>query len=322
MVVVTGCAGFVGFHVSMALLRRGETVLGIDNLSDYYSVALKQWRLRHLQAGADFIFYECDIADELALQQCAALRQTKSCIHLAAQAGVRHSVQNPQSHVVNNVLGTTNILEAARAYEWRSLVVASTSSVYANQKSPFREDVVDLRPISPYSASKLCCEVMVDAWRRTHDIPASVVRFFTVYGPAGRPDMSVFRFIENTITGRTITVYGDGKQRRDFTYVDDIVAGVLAAHANPAVGIVNLGGERCYPLNVLLDIVEQAVGKRHEILHLDPIACDMRETLASTDKAADLLGWKAQVGLAEGIARTVNWHVCNRNVLQSIIDCA
>ncbi len=303
-------------------MRLGEAVLGIDNLSDYYSVDLKRWRLRHLQTNSAFIFYECDIANQLALQRCAFLKQTKSCIHLAAQAGVRHSVRNPQSHVVNNVLGTTNILEAARTYRWRGLVVASTSSVYANQPPPFREDIVDLRPISPYSASKLCCEVMVDAWRRTHDIPASVVRFFTVYGPAGRPDMSVFRFIENTITGRKIIVYGDGNQRRDFTYVDDIVAGVLAAHANPSVGIVNLGGERCYPLSVLIDIIQRSVGKRSEVLHLDAVSCDMQETLANTTKAADLLAWKAQTGLAEGIKKTVEWHICNRNVLQSIIDCA
>ena len=314
-VLLTGAAGFIGYHVAEALLARGERVLGVDNLNTYYDVRLKQARLARLSDRPGFEFHRADIADREAIHDL--VRENKdigAIVHLAAQAGVRYSLVDPYSYVQSNVMGHLVVLEAARLLpQLRHLVYASSSSVYgANTALPFREtDRVDT-PISVYAATKRADELMSHAYAHLHGLPQTGLRFFTVYGPWGRPDMAYYSFAKAIVAGKPITIYDGGTPRRDFTYIDDIVAGVIGCLDRPPDGVLparvlNIGNHRSEPVSTLIALLEQALGRRAIVTHVPRPAADVQETFASVIAIAALTGFAPGTSLAEGIPRFVAW---------------
>ncbi|MDW8067148.1 MAG: NAD-dependent epimerase/dehydratase family protein, partial [Aquificaceae bacterium] len=242
--LVTGCAGFIGWKVSEKLLQKGHKVVGIDNMNDYYDVKLKEYRLNSLKEYSNFEFYPIDIENFDALKEVFRKHSFDCVINEAARAGVRYSIQNPHIYFTTNVIGTLNLLELCKHTEVKKFVLASTSSLYAGQSMPFKEDLPVNTPISPYAASKKSAEVLCYTYHYLYGIDVSVVRYFTVYGPAGRPDMSVFRFIKWILEDKPLQVFGDGSQSRDFTYVDDIAEGTLLATKPMGYEIINLGNNQ------------------------------------------------------------------------------
>ena len=315
-VLVTGVAGFIGSHVAAALLARGDAVIGIDNLNSYYDVRLKQARLARLTGQARFRFEMLDVSDRTAMEGlCAAHPEIDRIVHLAAQAGVRHSLVDPYSYVQSNVMGHLVVLEAARRLTGlRHLVYASTSSVYgANTAMPFREtDRVDT-PMSLYAATKRADELMSHAYAHLFGLPQTGLRFFTVYGPWGRPDMAYYSFARAIVAGEPITLYDDGRLRRDFTYVDDIVAGVSGALDRPPaadglpVRVLNIGNHRGEAVRTLVGLLEESLGRRAVVRSAPRPAADVEETFASVDAIHALTGFVPQTSLAEGIPRFVAW---------------
>ena len=313
-VLVTGAAGFIGFHVSKALLARGEQVIGVDNLNDYYPPSLKRARLEQLAPDAGFAFHEADIADHDAL--CALLdgADVKTAIHLAAQAGVRYSIDNPFAYGRANLTGHLSVLELARRFEFDHLVYASSSSVYgANTETPFSEDHRTDAPVSLYGATKKADEALSESYARLYGLAQTGLRFFTVYGPWGRPDMAYWSFTENMLKGEPIKVFNHGKMARDFTYIDDIVDGVIAAHANPpteAQGfheIYNLGNDRPEDLMTMIGILEKELGVAAEKDMLGMQQGDVERTWADISKARRALGYDPKTSLEDGLARFVAW---------------
>lgn len=314
-VLVTGAAGFVGSHVAHALLDRGETVVGVDNLNDYYDVALKQARLDRLAARGGFAFARLDVADRAAVADLVAAHPgIDAIVHLAAQAGVRHSMIDPYAYVQANVMGHLVMLEAARRLSGlRHLVYASTSSVYgANTAMPFREtDRVDT-PLSLYAATKRADELMSHAYGHLYGLPQTGLRFFTVYGPWGRPDMAYYSFARAIVAGEPITLYDDGRLKRDFTYVDDIVAGVVGCLDQPPPAaaptrVLNIGNHRGEEVRTLVALLEQALRRRAVVRSAPRPAADVEETFASVEAIGALTGFAPLVSLAEGIPRFVAW---------------
>jgi len=318
-ILLTGEAGFIGFQTARQLLARGDEVVGLDNLNDYYDVRLKEHRLQQLVGLPGFSFQRVDIEDRAAVERVVAGAGFDAVVNLAARAGVRYSMENPFVYLATNALGTLNLLEAMRAHGVTKLVLASTSSLYAGQPMPFHEDLPVNTPISPYAASKKAAEVMAYSYRFLYEIDVTVVRYFTVYGPAGRPDMSLFRFIRWIDEGTPLELFGDGSQTRDFTYVDDIAAGTIAALAPVGYEIVNLGGGRePTSLNDVIAAIERRLGKT-AVLDRKPFQkIDLQDTRADIAKAKRLFGWEPRVGLAEGIERTVDWYLANRALARSI----
>jgi UDP-glucuronate 4-epimerase len=318
-ILVTGAAGFIGYHVASALLERGETVVGVDNLNPYYSVALKEARLARLRGHAAFVFEQADIADRAALPQLAARHPgIDRIVHLAAQAGVRYSLQNPYAYVEANVMGHLVLLEAARRLEGlRSLVYASSSSVYgANKKQPFSvEDAVDT-PVSLYAATKRADELITEAYCHLYRLPCTGLRFFTVYGPWGRPDMAAYLFTDAIVAGRPIDVYNEGRMARDFTYIDDIVAGVIAALDRPpeanAAGvrhnIYNLGNHRPEKLLDFIAVLERELGRTAEKRLLPMQPGDVVESFADIEATRRDLGFEPKTPIEVGLARFVAWY--------------
>ncbi len=313
-ILVTGAAGFIGYHVSCALLARGEPVLGVDNLNPYYDVALKQARLGLLQDRPGFSFGKLDIADSEAVQALTAGHpEIRAIVHLAAQAGVRHSLVDPLAYVHSNVLGHLVIQEAARRLpRLQHLVYASSSSVYgSNQALPFSEtDRVDT-PISLYAATKRAGELMSHAYGRVFGLPQTGLRFFTVYGPWGRPDMAYFSFARAIVTGEPITLY-DGNPRRDFTYVDDVVAGLLGVLDRPPpqaapARLLNIGNHRSEEVRTLISLLERELGREAIILTAPRPSVDVEETFAAVDAIAALTGFAPRTPLAAGIPRFAEW---------------
>jgi UDP-glucuronate 4-epimerase len=317
-ILVTGAAGFIGFHVSRALLRRGERVVGVDNLSPYYSVKLKRARLARLDGDARFAFRQVDIADREAMQGVlAAHPDLDRVIHLAAQAGVRYSLENPYAYVQANIDGHLVILELCRHRDGlKHLVYASSSSVYgANRTLPFSvEDRVD-HPVSLYAATKRADELISHTYSHLYGIPMTGLRFFTAYGPWGRPDMSAFIFTRAIFEGRPIPVFNNGDMRRDFTYIDDAVDGVLAAldrppaseADRPAHRLYNLGNHRSEDLMRFIGLIEQAVGRKAEIQFLPMQPGDVKETYADIESTTRDLGFHPKTSVDEGIPRFVQW---------------
>ncbi len=318
-VLVTGAAGFIGYHVAAALLARGEAVIGLDNLNDYYDVKLKEARLARLAGRAGFGFARLDIADAGAV---AALVERHAAIdrivHLAAQAGVRYSLVNPAAYTRSNVTGQLEMLELARRLpDLRHMVYASSSSVYGgNTKLPFSvSDPVD-RPLSLYAATKRAGELMAFNYSHLFGLPLTGLRFFTVYGPWGRPDMSAIIFARAVLAGAPITVFNQGNMRRDFTYIDDIVAGVLAALDRPPPGgvdgpphqIYNLGNHRSEPLMRFIEVIEQACGRKAIIEFAPMQPGDVPETYADIATSERDLGFAPRVTIDEGIPRLVDWY--------------
>ncbi len=312
-IVVTGAAGFIGYHVADALLRRGEAVLGVDDLNPYYDVGLKRARLARLQALDGFAFAPLDLAEPGALEAALAGYDVDRIVHLAAQAGVRHSLVAPFDYTRANVTGHLAVLEAARARPaLRHLVYASSSSVYGDsQRIPFREDAPLGRPLSLYAATKRAGEAMADSYSHLFGTPTSGLRFFTVYGAWGRPDMAYFQFGRAILRGEPVTLYDDGRVRRDFTYIDDIVAGVVGCLDMPpkrgAARVFNVGNTRSEPVSALVAALEAALGRR-AVIHLAARpAADVAATEADVGALAALCGFAPRTTLAEGIARFAGW---------------
>ncbi|MAH26083.1 MAG: nucleotide sugar epimerase [Opitutae bacterium] len=321
--LVSGAAGFIASKVSKQLLDQGDRVIGVDNLNNYYDVRLKIWRLEQLKAHPNseyFSFFDLDIEDQAKLSD---LFQAKGpfdgVLNLAARAGVRYSMENPHVYLSTNAEGTLNLLECMRIQGCKKLVLASTSSLYAGQKMPFNEDLAVNEPLSPYAASKKAGELMAYSYRKLYQMDVSVVRYFTVFGPAGRPDMSIFRFIKWIDEGMPIEMFGDGSQSRDFTYVDDIARGTVAAIQDVGYQIINLGGGRNpVSLNTIISKLEELLGKKANIDHKPFHVADLMETWADISKAKSLLGWEPQVSLDEGLEKSVQWYMDNRNWLKEI----
>jgi UDP-glucuronate 4-epimerase len=316
LVLVTGAAGFIGFHVAAALLKRGDTVVGIDNLNDYYSVALKRGRLAQLEAQRGFTFHQADVGDPEAIMSLIdSYKRAEGVIHLAAQAGVRYSLENPYAYVHSNVMGQVVMLEAVRRLDrLRCFVYASSSSVYGgNKKQPFSiDDRVD-DPISLYAATKRSCELSARTYSHLFGIPANGLRFFTVYGPWGRPDMAAYLFADAIMAGRPISVFNEGKMERDFTYIEDIVAGTVAALDRPPAGSVphkvyNLGNHRPEPLMRFIELLEQALGRSaiKEMLPMQP--GDVPSSFAEIEASQRELGFDPRTPIVEGIPKFVEWY--------------
>ena len=315
-VLVTGCAGFIGFHVARLLLERGESVIGLDDLNDYYSPALKRARLDRLEERSGFRFVAGNVCDPgVVAEALRAGPPVRRIVHLAAQAGVRHSLADPGLHVRSNVLGHVTLLEAARHLDGLEHVVfASSSSVYGlNERMPFAEvDRVD-RPNSVYAASKRSGELMAHAYGQLYGIPQTGLRFFTVYGPWGRPDMAYYAFALAIAEGRPLTLYDEPELCRDFTYIHDVADGVLRALALPPdpdrepVRLVNLGNHRRERVSTLVTLLEQAIGRKAVIALTPKPPSDLSATWASVERAADLFGWHPTTSLEEGVPRFVAW---------------
>jgi nucleoside-diphosphate-sugar epimerase len=320
--LVTGAAGFIASHVVRLLLDAGHEVVGIDNMNDAYDPALKQWRLAQIRGRPGFAFHELDICDPARLESLFAQRPQPAfaaVINLAARAGVRPSVDNPWVYFHTNADGTLNLLDLCRRFGVKKFVLASTSSLYGSHNAvPFREDDDTDRPLSPYAASKKAAEAIAFTYHHLHKIDVSVLRYFTVYGPAGRPDMSVFRFVRQIAEGEPLTVYGDGSQSRDFTYVDDIARGTIAAIVPLGFEIINLGGDRPVELNAVICHIAELLGRQPKIVSLPPHPADVPATWAAIGKAKSLLNWSPETAIEKGLKSCVQWYEANRDEARRI----
>lgn len=316
MILVTGAAGFIGFHVAEALLARGELVLGIDNLSSYYDVTLKEARLARLEANPNFVFRKLEISDRAAMLDLPrAFPNVSGIVHLAAQAGVRHSLTDPYVYVQSNVMGQVVMLELARTCtSLAHFVYASSSSVYGgNDKLPFSVDDPVTQPNSLYAATKRADELIGYTYAHLYSVPATGLRFFTVYGPWGRPDMAAFIFTRAILAGEPIRVFNRGEMWRDFTYIDDIVSGVLRALDRPPAGapphaLYNLGNHRSEKLTEFIAMLESSIGKKAQIL-LEPMQPgDVAATYADIESSRRDLGFEPVTPIREGIPRFIRWY--------------
>jgi len=346
-ILVTGVAGFIGAKVAELLLADGHRVVGVDNLNDAYDVRLKRWRLARLEGKPGFEFHRLDITNLGGLRELwesrelGETRETRelwetrelreleggapfdAVINLAARAGVRYSVENPWVYFETNVTGTLNLLELCRGYGVEKFVLASSSSVYGDVGAlarpnvqafqPFREDQPTDRPLSPYAASKKAAEALCYTYHYLHGLDVTVFRYFTVYGPAGRPDMMPFRLAQWVSEGRPVTVFGDGGQSRDFTYVDDIARGTIAGLRPLGYEIINLGSDRPVVLMDAIRLVEELTGQEAQLVHKPVHPADVRATWAAIGKAERLLDWRPQTAFRDGMARLVAWYRANRS---------
>ncbi|MDB4753617.1 GDP-mannose 4,6-dehydratase, partial [Akkermansiaceae bacterium] len=301
-------------------IQDGHQVVGVDNMNDYYDVSVKRYRLEKVQQKKEFEFLQIDIEDKNALETCFQNKSFDAVINLAARAGVRASMIDPFIYLSTNILGTLNLLDLMVKYGVRRFVMASTSSLYAGKPMPFLETADVRQPLSPYAASKLGAEGMAYTYHHLHQLDVSILRYFTVYGPAGRPDMSPFRFTESIIRDEPIILYGDGNQTRDFTFIDDIALGTIAATEFCSdFEIFNLGGgNQPISINLMISEIEQHLGKKPEIVYQPTNNADMADTFANIEKASSMLGWKPAVKPIEGFKKTVNWHCENQAWLREI----
>ena len=320
--LVTGCAGFIGWKVTEFLLEAGHTVVGIDNINKAYDAQVKQWRLQQLEGIPNFQFHRSDICDRDGLRAIfeSGTPTFDAVINLAARAGVRQSVEDPWVYVDTNVTGTLNLLELCREFAVRKFVLASTSSLYgANNPLPFSEEANTDGPLSPYAASKKGAESICHSYHHLYGIDVTIFRFFTVYGPAGRPDMSAFRFVQWISEGKPVIVYGDGKQSsRDYTYLEDIVRGVIAGLKPLNYEVINLGSDSPIVLIDTIRLIEELVGKEAQLSHQPFHPADVRATWADIRKAEKLLDWRPQVTFREGITALVEWYQANHEWAKDI----
>jgi UDP-glucuronate 4-epimerase len=317
-VLVTGVAGFIGMYVAERLLARGDTVVGIDNLNDYYDVSLKEARLARLTPHPAFHFVKLDLADRDGMAALFRQERPDAVINLAAQAGVRYSLKNPLAYADSNLLGFVNVLEGCRHNGVSHLLYASSSSVYGgNKKVPFAEDDNVDHPVSLYAATKKANELMAYSYSHLYGIPSTGLRFFTVYGPWGRPDMAYFSFTQNILAGKPIDVFNHGKMRRDFTYIDDIVEGVVRILDKPPVStnnepphtLFNIGNHQPVELMAFIGILENALGKKASYNFLPMQDGDVPITYAETSRLRSAVGFSPSTPLAEGIGRFVAWYL-------------
>lgn len=318
--LVTGAAGFIGARTAEMLIGAGHTVTGVDNINEAYDVRLKEYRLKRLRAMPGFTFHKIDIASKQDVFTHLSGKKYDGLINLASWAGVRASVENPWIFVESIVLGTLNMLELCRHNKVPKFVLASTSSIYgANPPYPTPETASSSEPLQPYAASKKGAEAMAHAYHHLHGIDVTVVRFFTVYGPAGRPDLAIFRFVQWITEDRPVQVNGDGEQSRGFTYIDDIVRGIIAALKPVGYEIVNLGGHEVITINNLIKLAEEIIGKKANVQYGPANPADMFTNWADVTKAGELLGWEPQVNLREGITRLVEWYDAERAWAREVI---
>lgn len=318
-ILVTGAAGFIGFHTSLKLLESGKTVVGIDNLNDYYDVNLKKARIAELEKFDQFKFVKLEISDKAAMENLWRDHGPfKKVVHLAAQAGVRYSLENPYAYITSNCMGHLTVLEMCRHTEgFEHLVYASSSSVYGgNEKLPYSvHDSVD-HPISLYAATKRADELMSHSYAHLYNLPQTGMRFFTVYGPWGRPDMALFIFTKAIVEGRKVPVFNNGEMKRDFTYIDDIIQGVLAALENPPIRegkkaparVLNIGNTRSENLMDYVRIIEEKLGRSADIEFLPMQAGDIAETYADIEETTRLTGFKPTTTIREGVPKFISWY--------------
>jgi UDP-glucuronate 4-epimerase len=341
-VLVTGVAGFIAARTTELLLESGHEVVGVDNLNNYYDIRLKLYRLQSILklSGADpkvldsvspereFVdsFYEppkiksdnfefnlLDIEDKKSVRKLFEKYQFDVVLNLAARAGVRYSMIDPDVYMRTNAMGTLNLMDAMRDIGCNKMVLASTSSLYAGQPVPFSEDLPVNTPISPYAASKKAAEMLAYSYHHLYNLDISIVRYFTVFGPAGRPDMSIFRFIKWIDEGQPIELFGDGSQSRDFTYVDDIAKGTIAAMKPLGYEVLNLGGgKNPISLNEIIEFIESSLNKKAQIKYLPFHIADIKETWADIDKAKGILKWSPSEQIFEGVQKSINWFEDNR----------
>ena len=308
--IVTGAAGFIGSCVSQLLIEDGHTVIGIDNMNHAYDVRIKEFRLKPLLEQEEFTFYKKDISIWEEVKEIGeSSPQIDGVINLAARAGVRASTEDPWGFLASNTTGTLNMLELCRHYNVPKIVQASTSSIYgANPPYPTPETANSDRPLQAYAASKKGAEALCHSYHHLFGVDVSILRFFTVYGPAGRPDLAMFRFVQWVTEGRTLHLNGDGEQSRGFTYLDDIARGIILALKPLGYEIINLGGHEVITINALIALTEELVGKKATIETHPWHIADMRRNQADVTKAREMLGWEPRVGLREGMQNLVDWY--------------
>jgi UDP-glucuronate 4-epimerase len=317
--LVAGAAGFIGARTSEFLIKDGHTVVGIDNMNDAYDRRMKEYRLRRLQTSPEFTFHQLDIADRSMIDRFKD-QTFAGVINLAARAGVRASVDNPWVFVESNVTGTLNLLEICRQTGTKKFVVASTSSIYgSNPPYPTPESASSSEPLQPYAASKKGAEAMAHAYHHLYGIDISVVRYFTVYGPAGRPDLALFRFVQWITEGRPVQVNGNGEQSRGFTYIDDIARGTILALKPLGYEVINLGGHEVITINDLIKLIEDVVGKKAIVDYGPPNPADMFTNWADVSKAGELLGWEPQFNMRAGVEKLVEWYNAEREWTSEIL---
>jgi nucleoside-diphosphate-sugar epimerase len=318
-ILVTGCAGFIGSRVSALLSATGHEVVGIDNLSDAYDVRMKQLRVDNLLALNAVEWVNSDITNNESVRALMSNIKPDAVINLAARAGVRQSIDNPWVYYDTNVIGTLNLLEACKEFGVSRFLLASTSSVYGNSSMPFSEDAHIEDLLSPYAASKKSAEDLCRLYWRLFDFDTTIFRFFTVYGPSGRPDMSIFRFVKWIFEEESVQLNGDGTQRRDFTFVDDVARGVVESlDRHPGFEVINLGSDRPVEINQVISEIEMVVGKPAIIEHHPFPQTDMIATWANISRARELLDWEPETSLEEGINATVDWYKENRDFAKNI----
>ena len=316
--VVTGCAGFIGWKTCEQLLCHGATVVGIDNLNTAYDPRLKLWRLRRLHAYASFRFVRADITEKSALEPILKRSEPDAVLNLAARAGVRQSLQDPWSYYATNLIGTLNLLELCRELGIPKFVLASTSSVYGAGTPPFREEDATDRPLSPYAASKRAAELLCATYHTLYGLDITVLRYFTVYGPAGRPDMSLYIFTERLLRGEPLEIFGDGAQERDFTYVDDIADGTVRALRPLGYAVINLGNCQRIRLLDAVRLLGELLQRSPQLVFRPAHPAAVPATEADISRARALLGWSPQTPFAEGIRHLVEWHLRHRQELERI----
>ena len=319
--LITGAAGFIASRVSQFLLDSGHIVVGIDNLCNAYDVRLKHWRLAQLKPNANFVFYEQDICDFDALTKIFEVHPNiDGVFNLAARAGVRASVENPWVFVNTNTVGTLNMLEQATRHNVPKFILASTSSIYgANAPLPTSESADSSHPLQPYSASKKGAEALCHSYHFLNGIDVTVFRYFTVYGPAGRPDMVMFRFAQWIAEGRPVHLNGDGEQSRGFTYLDDIARGTILGLKPVGYEVVNLGGHETITINQMIARLEERIGKKANIEYHPFHKADMLSNHADVSKARQILEWEPQVDLEEGMGRLVDWYMQERSWASQVL---
>lgn len=319
--LVTGAAGFIASQVCELLIREGHTVVGLDNLNNAYDVRLKDYRLALLNGRTNFLFFKKDITDREAVRKIIDEQGPfDAIINLAARAGVRASVENPWAFVETNTTGTLNLLEACREFSIPKFILASTSSVYgANTVQPTPETADSSAPLQPYSASKKGAEVMAHAYHYLYGTDVTVFRYFTVYGPAGRPDMVMFRFAQWIREGRPVLLNGDGSQSRGFTYVEDIARGTIAGLKPVGYEIMNLGGHESITINEMIGRLEELIGCKAKVEYRPFHKADMLSNLADVSKARKLLDWEPRVDLQEGMRNLVDWYLKERSWASQVI---
>lgn len=314
-ILLTGAAGFIGSHTAENLLKKGHNIIGIDNLNDYYDPKIKKKNIKILRAYSNFKFYLVDIIDKKKLDKIFWKHKIDKVIHLAARAGVQPSLKDPQLYRDVNVHGTMNLLDLAVEYKIKQFIFASSSSVYGkNKKIPFSEtDNVD-HPISPYAATKKAGELICYTYHHLYKLPVACLRFFTVYGPRGRPDMTPYKFTKLISEGKTIDRYGDDKVKRDFTYITDIVDGIVASlKIKKGYEIINLGNNNPVKLGYFISLIEKNVGKKAKVVRKPLPPGDVPITYADVKKARRLIGYKPKVKIEEGIKRMVEWYKSESN---------